>query len=76
MDIGFNAKRYTPYLTLGFAAIRYGHNYQTNPVYGAGLLYKITKVVLWVGEINFQNVRYQGNHYDIVNITSGVSFVF
>lgn len=78
-DLGFELKHYTPYVTLGLATIRYGHNYQTSPVYGVGFLTRLNKVskrLSLVDEINFQHVTYQNSGYDIVNVSIGLVYNF
>lgn len=66
----------TPYITGGIATIRRGHHYQTGPVYGAGILFKIMKKFSLVNEVNMQRVFYQNSGYDILNASVGVVYDF
>lgn len=75
-DLAFEMQHCTPYVTLGLASIRYGHKYQTSPVYGFGYLKKISKHLAFVNEINFQHVTYQKSGYDILNASVGVVYNF
>lgn len=76
MDFGIKIRNYIPYVTIGLGIIRSQHHYQTSPVYGAGLLTKITKRFLWVNEINFQDVRYQQTYATIANLSTGIVYNF
>lgn len=76
IDVGLELGKYTPYVTLGLGIIKNDHHHQTSPVYGTGFLTKISKGVMWVNEINFQNVYYQSSRYDIVNLSTGITWGF
>lgn len=76
IDAGFELGQYTPYLTFGFGVMRYGHHYQTSPIYGGGILQRLSDRISWVNELNFQNVRYQNSGYEIVNFTTGIAYSF
>lgn len=75
-DVGVELGKYTPYVTLGFGIIRNAHHYQTSPVYGSGILFRLSKQLLWANEINFQNVLYKNSHYEIVNLSTGLTYGF
>jgi hypothetical protein len=75
MDVGMELGKYTPYATFGFGIMRYAHNHQTTPVYGTGVLKRISERFLWVNEINFQGVSYQG-HATVVNVSTGLVYAF
>ncbi len=76
IDFGIELGKYLPYATLGFGVMRYSHHWQTSPVYGIGFLTRITERLLWVNELNFQDVSYQKSHRTITNISSGIVFAF
>jgi len=76
VDFGMELGKYTPYLTLGLGTIRNAHHYQTSPVYGTGILYRMSERFLWVNELNLQNVVYHKSHYDVANLSTGVVYAF
>lgn len=76
IDFGFEFDRYTAYSTIGFGIMRNNHKRQTSPVYGFGFLTEINKKILWVNEINFQDVRSGDAHYKIANLSTGLTFLF
>ncbi|MBU6338630.1 MAG: hypothetical protein KGQ36_01470 [Rickettsiales bacterium] len=75
-DFGVELGKYMPYVTFGLGIIRNAHHYQTSPVYGSGILFRISKKLLWANEINFQNVYYQNSHYEILNLSTGLTYGF
>jgi hypothetical protein len=76
IDVAMEMKHLTPYITFGLGTIRYGHVYQSSPVYGFGILKKISRNMSLVNEINFQRVYYNHNSYDILNASIGVVYNF
>jgi hypothetical protein len=76
VDFALEFQKFTAYSTFGLASIRYGHKYQTSPVYGVGFLKYLMPHILSVYELNFQNVKYQNARYDIVNFSIGLVYNF
>ena len=76
VDLGFDMGRYNPYITSGYATIRNGVHYQPAIVFGSGFLTKINRNLMWSNEINFQNVEYANSSYTIVNLSTGVNYLF
>lgn len=76
MDLGLEVGKYTPYLCLGLGVIRNDHHYQTSPVYGSGLSFALSQRIMWINELNFQNVVYHKNHYTIANLSTGIVYNF
>jgi hypothetical protein len=52
------------------------YDHQTTPVYGSGILYRMSKRLLFVNELNFQPIKHQDDHYEVVNFTTGVAYIF
>ncbi len=76
VEVGFEIGKYTPYVTAGFATIKRAYDHQTTPVYGSGILYRMSKRLLFVNELNFQPIKHQDDHYEVVNFTTGVAYIF
>lgn len=77
LDIAMEFKNCcTPYITAGLGVIRNAHHYQTMPVYGIGVLFKLMKKLSLVNEVNVQKVHYQRSDYDILNVSIGVVYNF
>ena len=75
-DIAYEIGTYSPYITTAAALIHNHHTRNISPVYGFGLLKKINERILWVNEINFQEVNSHDQTYGIINFSTGLNFLF
>ncbi len=76
IDFGIEIHRFTPYLTIGIAAIKNVHHFHSSAVYGSEILYRVSKRIILVNELNFQNVHFQSQRNKIVNLSTGLVFAF